>query len=102
MMPGSISSDESSSILLLVNKLISFTGISLSEFFIRKAGHFTEYTILGVLLYTNYQLICQKCSIARTFINSLFSGLLIALLAEVVKLEMFGLILLVHVLGCLS
>lgn len=84
-MPADISSNESSSILLFINKMIAFTGISLSEFFIRKAGHFTEYMILGVLLYTNYRLICQKCSIARTFINSLFTGVIIALIDESIQ-----------------
>lgn len=52
MMPASVSSEESNFILNTLNAFISKIGINwhLTSFMVRKAGHFTEFFILGLLL----------------------------------------------------
>lgn len=50
MCPADVSSGESMWVLNLINRIISSTGVELTEHFVRKAAHFTEYAIEGALL----------------------------------------------------
>lgn len=51
--PASISSRESGFVLQTVHRFLAATGLSapwLTEHIIRKCAHFTEYTVMGILL----------------------------------------------------
>ena len=61
---------------------------SLSEGVVRKLAHFTEYSVLGVLLTTTVYLYTQKR--VMTFCISLPSGVLIAVCDELIQLGSEG------------
>lgn len=68
MMSGEESSNESHSVLVFINNMLKNLNInySFSEFFIRKAAHFTEFAILGVLV-----MWCNRLAYKKSFNNML-------------------------------
>lgn len=59
-----------------------------TENFVRKAAHFTEYSILGAMLSVTYYLYFRKKS--KVFIASLCSGAIIASVDELIQLVPAG------------
>lgn len=57
---------------------------SVTENFIRKLAHFTEYSILGTLLSVTYYLYLQK--IKKALIAALVTGAVIAVIDEIIQL----------------
>lgn len=85
-MNGDESSSISSGVLGLINTLITGFGIrsELSEYIIRKAAHFTEYTILGLLLTTDF--IIWKFDIKKQWFLIPFAGMFTAVIDETIQL----------------
>lgn len=79
---GAQSGSLSALVTTLANGVLKFLGVSLrlSEHFVRKAAHFTEYTLLGLLLLAN--LAAWAADIRRHLAWPLFLGLLIPVLDE--------------------
>ena len=77
---ASVSGERSKLVLEFINKLISFTGIILSEHFIRKLAHFTEYAALGFFMCLSFRVYTVK--ISRCLIFSSLLGLLTAMADE--------------------
>lgn len=83
---GPTSSDISGGVLDFINFVLSFIGIKyeFSGFIIRKLAHFTEYFVLGLLLCFDLKNMKIK------LYNSLFIGLVIALIDESIQLFSVG------------
>ena len=86
-----LSSADSGHVLLIVKNLLTSLGMGgkwLTEHIIRKAGHFTEYTGLGLILY--------KCVRSygfgreRRFYLLLLSGFMVPFLDETIQLFVAG------------
>ena len=77
LMPADLSEAESGGLLAFLNLLFP----SLTELTLRKLAHFTEFTVLGLLLSQ-----CFRVRVSRP----LFSGLLCALCDETVQLFVPG------------
>lgn len=96
MQPAEISSNESSTVVIFVNHIISFSGLQISEFFLRKLAHFTEFTICGIILSINFVPYINSLNIQidsfRHFkskasaISCLLSGILIAMIDETIQM----------------
>jgi len=89
-MPGDISSLESGFVFNIINLVSKLFGInsSITEYFVRKMAHFTEYAILGILL------ISTKLSylpyITTDIFIVLFFGLLVPVTDETIQLFIEG------------
>ena len=86
MLNADDSTDQSTPVTDLLNGFLRSFGFtfSLSEGVVRKLAHFTEYSVLGVLLTTTVYLYTQKR--AMTFCISLPSGVLIAVCDELIQI----------------
>jgi len=90
LMPGDISSLESGFVFNIINSISNFFGIdsAITEHFVRKMAHFTEYTILGILL------ISTKLSylpyITTDIFIVLFLGLFVPVIDESIQLFVDG------------
>ena len=90
MLNADDSTDQSTPVTELLNGFLRSFGFtfSLSEGVVRKLAHFTEYSVLGVLLTTTVYLYTQKRTM--TFCISLPSGVLIAVCDELIQLGSEG------------
>ena len=84
--PADISSEKSMGIVELLAKF----GIVLEEHFIRKLGHFTEFTIIGGLLHCNLRLWLPKLQVIHASISGILAGLLVAMTDETIQLFVEG------------
>lgn len=80
------SSERSSPLTDWVNGILSGLSIpfSVTEKFIRKLAHFTEYAILGTMLSVTYYLYLLK--IRTALISTLITGAAIAVIDEIIQL----------------
>lgn len=85
-MPGDVSSAQSGIVVNVIYPLLSKLGIGLSlndvSFLIRKLAHFTEFFILGVLLYGVYINYAKK---TKLFLFVVLHGIVVASLDEVLQ-----------------
>lgn len=91
MKPDSISSLESGEVLHTLRMFCLKIGIpaaGLTEHLIRKAAHFTEYTLLGLLLYRNGVLCPWKPEVKR--FSTVILGFLIPFIDETIQLFVKG------------
>lgn len=87
LMPGTISSEESGSVLdFLINILKSFgVDADISEFIIRKMAHFTEYAVIGMLMLScAYSF--DRLKPYKYYAQVLFFGLATAVCDETIQL----------------
>ena len=85
LQPADISSLESQWILALFRRIMPF---ELTEHFIRKLGHFTEFGVLGVL---SAILFCGRCRHLRTgLLSAVMTGMVTALCDETIQLFVAG------------
>lgn len=80
------STEQSSPLVMWINQfLCSFNcPFTITEKFIRKAAHFTEYSILGALLSVTFYLYVRKKS--RVLMTALPAGALVAVCDELIQL----------------
>ncbi len=85
LLPADESADESSAVMDLVNGLLSSLNLDLAvtDFIIRKTAHFTEFFILGALLY--FTIDSYIVSGALTVVIPSVGGLLIAAADECIQ-----------------
>ena len=77
-MPADVSGNDSQFVLQFVQSIIDNLGLNLklSEFFIRKVAHFTEYTAIGcMLMLCGYSF--NKLKPYKYYSKMLFAGLLV-------------------------
>ena len=85
MQPAEVSSSESTGVLTLLQRFVPF---GLTEHFIRKMGHFTEFGVLGVL---SGMLFCGCCRRLRTgFLFTVMTGVFTGLCDETIQLFVEG------------
>ena len=86
MMPADISSGESQWFLQRIQSVFSTVGIksNITEHFVRKSAHFTEYACLGILLMLNT--IFAVKGIFKNKIAQLYIGLLVPVIDESIQL----------------
>ncbi|WP_312431714.1 VanZ family protein [Lacrimispora sp.] len=91
MQPSDISSADSGWVLRVAQESLGSMGIStrwLTEHIIRKTGHFTEYTLLGILL---YGCICSYGFPAeRRYFLRLTAGFMVPFVDETIQLGVRG------------
>ena len=85
LQPADISSSESSRVLALLQRLVPF---GLTEHFIRKLAHFTEFGVLGVLAGTLFYGRCQHLWTGLLF--AIMTGMSTALCDETIQLFVAG------------
>lgn len=86
-MPAEVSSDESGGLVDILREIFDAVGIKCDpdEHIVRKAAHFTEYTVIGMLLTScAYSLDCFQCYRFTGYI--LFAGLGTAFIDETIQL----------------
>lgn len=85
------SSGKSEGLLLFLQNILSAVGIKveISEHFIRKAAHFTEYTGLGAMMMCS-AFTFDKLRPYRYYFNLLFVGLATAVCDEAIQLNVPG------------
>lgn len=90
MLNADDSNDQSTPVTELINGCLRSLGFtfSLSMGVVRKLAHFTEYSVLGVLLTTTVYLYTQKR--LKTFCVALPSGVVIAVCDELIQLGSKG------------
>lgn len=91
MKPSDLSSEDSGRVLELVQKAFELWEINapwVTEYVIRKAAHFTEYTLLGILLWNSLPA-CGFAPQVRWLIH-LTAGCVIPLLDETIQLFVPG------------
>ena len=89
MQPAVVSENESGRFLQFISKVIP--GIYNNDtgmFIVRKAAHFTEYTLLGVLLCMMYSMYTKGAF--RRFCEPALTGLLVAFIDETIQLFVDG------------
>lgn len=91
LLPGSVSSNQSGFIVDTLYPLVSSVGINISvnsfSFIIRKAAHFTEFFLLGLVWYVIYSKYFNKIKLILIVITH---GLLTAILDESIQLFVSG------------
>lgn len=89
-LPGEASGANSMSVVKALENVLSHVGIQvqISEFFVRKAAHFLEFMLLGVLLMGTLRMYTPRPS--RHVTVALFSGLFVAVLDEWIQLYVPG------------
>lgn len=85
LQPADISSSESSWVLALLQRLVPF---NLTEHFIRKLAHFTEFGVLGVLAGILFCGCCQHLWTGLLF--AVMTGMFTALCDETIQLFVAG------------
>ena len=90
-MPSSVSSDESESVLGFLQSILNFLGIDieLSHLFVRKMGHFAEYTAIGMLL-VSCAYSFNRVKPYKYYSQVLFFGLFTAVCDETIQLNVEG------------
>ena len=89
MQPAVVSEGESGKFLAILSKVLPFLAENENGMFIvRKAAHFTEYLILGVLLCMEFSTYLR--GIWERFLNPLFSGLFVCFIDETIQLFVEG------------
>lgn len=90
LMPGDISSLESGFVFDILNTFSKIIGIdiSITEHFVRKGAHFTEYAVLGILLMSTKMSYVRN--ILEDIFNVLFLGLFIPVIDETIQLFVEG------------
>lgn len=90
-MPADLSSEESESVMGVLQYILDFLGFSaeLTDHIVRKAAHFAEYTAIGMLL------VSCAYSFSRTkpymyYSQILFAGLATAVIDETIQLNVAG------------
>ncbi|WP_294908299.1 VanZ family protein [uncultured Ruminococcus sp.] len=90
-MPANLSSEESESVMSVLQYILNFLGFSaeLTDHIVRKAAHFAEYTAIGILL------VSCAYSFSRTrphryYSQILFAGLATAVIDETIQLNVEG------------
>jgi len=91
LLPGSVSSNQSGFIVDTLYPLVSSVGINISvntfSFIIRKAAHFTEFFLLGLVWYMIYSKYFNKIKLV---VIVLTHGILTAILDESIQLFVSG------------
>ncbi len=90
-MPSGVSSDESESVLGILQSILDSLGINieLSHLFVRKMGHFAEYTAIGMLLMScAYSF--NRIKPYKYYSQILFVGLFTAVCDETIQLNVEG------------
>ena len=90
-MPSEVSSDESESVLGILQSILNSLGINieLSHHFVRKMGHFAEYTAIGMLLMScAYSF--NRIKPYKYYSQILFTGLFAAVCDETIQLNVEG------------
>lgn len=90
-MPSEVSSDESESVLGILQSILNSLGINieLSHHFVRKMGHFAEYTAIGMLLMScAYSF--NRIKPYKYYSQILFTGLFTAVCDETIQLNVEG------------
>ena len=85
LQPADVSSSESGWVLALLQRIVPF---ELTEHFVRKLGHFTEFGVLGVLSGTLFFGRCQRLRIG--FLFAVVTGMSVALCDETIQLFVAG------------
>lgn len=90
LMNADTSSTKSKGVRAFINSIINRMGLSfeITEHFVRKAAHFMEFMLLGILL--TLVLVAFDMVIHRNITIPLFFGLLIAVLDEFIQLHVEG------------
>ncbi len=90
-MPSGVSSDESESVLGILQSILDSLGINieLSHLFIRKMGHFAEYTAIGMLL-VSCAYSFNRIKPYKYYSQILFVGLFTAVCDEAIQLNVEG------------
>lgn len=90
-MPSDISGNESESVMGFLQSILDSLGIDiqLSHHFVRKLGHFTEYTAIGMLL-VSCAYSFNRVRPYKYYSQVLFVGLLTAVCDEAIQLNVPG------------
>lgn len=89
MQPAVVSEQESGKLLAILGKIFpALLNTDLGMFIVRKAAHFAEYLILGILLGSYFSMI-ERGALQR-FITPTFTGLAIAFIDETIQLFVEG------------
>ena len=85
LMSGYISSKESAGVLAFINSILKVFGAELSEHILRKLAHFSEYTVIGMLL-TSCAYSFDRFKPYRYIVYVLFTGMSTAFIDETIQL----------------
>ncbi len=89
MQPATVSEGESGRFLEVINKIIpAITNDDNGMYIVRKAAHFTEYMILGILLSIRFSM--EFKGIVQRLSNPALTGLAIAFIDETIQLFVEG------------
>lgn len=90
-MPADLSSEESESVMWVLQYILDFLGFSaeLTDHIVRKAAHFAEYTAIGMLL-VSCAYSFSRTKPYRYYSQILFAGLATAVCDETIQLNVAG------------
>ena len=90
-MPADLSSEESESVMGVLQYILDFLGFSaeLTDHIVRKAAHFAEYTAIGMLL-VSCAYSFSRTKPYRYYSQILFAGLATAVIDETIQLNVAG------------
>lgn len=90
-MPANLSSEESESVMSVLQYILNFLGFSaeLTDHIVRKAAHFAEYTAIGMLL-VSCAYSFSRTKPYRYYSQILFAGLATAVIDETIQLNVEG------------
>ena len=90
-MPADLSSEESESVMSVLQYILNFLGFSaeLTDHIVRKAAHFAEYTAIGMLL-VSCAYSFSRTKPYRYYSQILFAGLATAVIDETIQLNVAG------------
>lgn len=91
MKPAELSSEDSGAVLRLVHQVLAWIGADksvITEHMIRKTAHFSEYTLLGILLFQCLKL-CLKQLDKRIFFQIII-GFMVSFVDETIQLFVEG------------
>lgn len=90
-MPADLSGDESESVMGILQDVLNFLGFDtqLSDHIVRKAAHFSEYTVIGMLLLSCAYSLCRTRP-HKYYLQICFFGLATAVCDETIQLFVEG------------
>ncbi|MGN0509671.1 MAG: VanZ family protein [Ruminococcus sp.] len=90
-MPADLSGEESESVMGVLQYILDFLGFSaeLTDHIVRKAAHFAEYTVIGMLL-VSCAYSFSRTKPYRYYSQILFAGLATAVIDETIQLNVPG------------
>ena len=90
-MPADLSSEESESVMGVLQYILNFLGFSaeLTDHIVRKTAHFAEYTAIGMLL-VSCAYSFSRTKPYRYYSQILFAGLATAVIDETIQLNVTG------------